>query len=259
MFLLDGQIDHAQDTGQAAYRILLPRSLMEKDPELLKLIDEPIVTRWIAHRRHIIAYPINNKTIYNISTAHPDEHLGVEESWTSKGSKEAMLQMWHDYCPRVQKMLNLVDSDEVLEWKLRVHHPLKTWVEGKVVLIGDASHPTLPHLAQGAAQALEDAAVMSVLLPKIKSREDIPKLLKLFEKARKARAEEIVEGAYQNGKRMHLASGAEAEARDRAFEAVKHGGPNPDATAAPATQGAPIFSEDEVSQMPFSPSGELSE
>ena len=154
---------------------------MEKDPELKPLIDEPVVTRWIAHRRHIIAYPIKNKEVYNISTAHPDEHLGVEESWTSKGSKEAMLRMWDDYCPRVQKMLHLVDADEVLEWKLRVHLPLVTWIEGSVFLLGDASHPTLPHLAQGAAQAVEDGAVLAALMGKLKTKEEVPALLALVE------------------------------------------------------------------------------
>lgn len=134
---------------------------MEQDPELLKLIDEPVVTRWIAQRRHIIAYPISDKQIYNISTAHPDEHLQATESWTSRGSKEDMLKVWADYCPRIQKMLDLVGTDEVMEWKLRTHTPLKTWIEGKVVLIGDSSHPTLPHLAQGAAQAVEVRRSMS--------------------------------------------------------------------------------------------------
>lgn len=109
MLALQGEIDEAQDTGQAAYRILLTREMMETDPELKKLIDEPVITRWIAHRRHIIAYPISNKNIYNISTAHPDEHL-VQESWTSKGSKDDMLKMWADYCPRMQKMLKMGES-----------------------------------------------------------------------------------------------------------------------------------------------------
>lgn len=106
MLALQGEKDEAQDTGQAAYRILIPREMMETDPELKKLIDEPVITRWIAHRKHIIAYPISNKMVYNISTAHPDEHL-VQESWTSKGSKEDMLKMWSEYCPRMQKMLNM--------------------------------------------------------------------------------------------------------------------------------------------------------
>lgn len=224
------------DTGQAAYRILIPRELMAKDPELLQVIDTPIITRWISHRRHIIAYPISNSTIYNISTAHPDAHIQASESWTSRGSKADMLKTWHDYCPRIQKMLQLVQEDEVVEWKLRVHAPLKTWTEGKVVLIGDASHPTLPHLAQGAAQAVEDSAVLAHLLCKVSSTTQIPEMLKLFERCRKTRCEELVDMAYQNGKRMHLASGAEMEERDKLFEAVRNGGPNPDKSVDPEVQ-----------------------
>jgi salicylate hydroxylase len=60
-----------------------------------------------------------------------------------------------EYYRLILGMYSSVSSDEVLEWKLRVHHPLTTWVKDSTVLIGDASHPTLPHLAQGAAQACE--------------------------------------------------------------------------------------------------------
>lgn len=78
--------------------------------------------------------------------------------------------------------------------------------------------------------------MLATLLPKAHSIEDIPAILHLFEKARKARAEEIVDGAYQNGKKMHLASGKDQEERDAAFRAVKHGGPNPDRSADPQVQ-----------------------
>ena len=124
----------------------------------------------------------------------------------------------------------------MLEWKLRVHSPLATWIEGKVILIGDASHPTLPHLAQGAAQACEDAAVIGTLFAHITHKAQIPATLRLVEKARKERAEQLVAAAHENGKAMQLMDGAAMEARDRAFEAVKHGGPNPDKTADPKVQ-----------------------
>lgn len=75
-------------------------------------------------------------------------------------------------------------NDSILEWKLRVHLPLTTWIEGNVVLIGDASHPTLPHLAQGAAQAVEDGAVLATLLAKMQSKDEIPRILALFEVSR---------------------------------------------------------------------------
>lgn len=73
-------------------------------------------------------------------------------------------------------------------------------------------------------------------------------MLKLFEKARKERAEQIVDGAYQNGKRMHLSSGAAAEERDAAFRKVRQGGPNPDKSADPETQSELL---DDTSAIPF--------
>lgn len=130
------------------------------------------------------SYPIANNTIFNMSTAHPDTHFTAEptSTWTSSnGSKSDLLDTFKTFCPRVQKLLNLVPEGNVLEWRLRVHLPLKTWVDGNVCLTGDAAHSTLPHLAQGAAQAAEDAAVLAVVLSKISKKEDIHKALKVYE------------------------------------------------------------------------------
>ena len=119
-----------------------------------------------------------------MSTAHPDTHFTAEptSTWTSNnGSKADLLDTFKTFCPRVQKLLNLVPEGNVLEWRLRVHLPLKTWVDGNVCLTGDAAHSTLPHLAQGAAQAAEDAAVLAVVLSRISKKEDVHKALKVYE------------------------------------------------------------------------------
>ncbi|KAF2015236.1 monooxygenase [Aaosphaeria arxii CBS 175.79] len=225
----------AKDSGQAAYRIMLTRDQMEHDPELLRLIDSDVVTRWIGEKRHIIAYPIHNKTIYNISTAQPDVNFAAAPSatYTTKGSKSAMLDVYKDFCPMIQRMLDLVPEGEVVEWKLRVHEPLSTWVHGTTALVGDACHPTLPHLAQGAAQAIEDAAVLGVTLAPKRiadgSPETINRALKIYEKVRKDRAEALVELAAENGRSMHLGAGKAKEERDKIFAALKTGkGPVPD-------------------------------
>jgi salicylate hydroxylase len=222
-----------KDTGQAAYRIMLRRDQMENDPELLELINGDKVTRWIGERRHIIAYPVSSKTIYNLSTTQPDVNFAAAPSatYTTKGSKTAMLSVYADFCPMVRRMLELVPEGEVCEWKLRVHAPLPTWVHGSVALVGDACHPTLPHLAQGAAQAIEDAAVLGVVLSRIpdQSPESINKALRVYEKVRKERAETLVDLAAASGKAMHLGEGQAKEERDRAFAALKSGkGPVPD-------------------------------
>ncbi|CZR67433.1 related to salicylate hydroxylase [Phialocephala subalpina] len=216
-----------QDTDQAAYRILLKREEIEHDPELLELIESERVTRWIGARRHIIAYPISNNRIYNISTTQPDTNFAAapSETYTTKGSKPAMLGVFADFCPKIQRMLSLVPDGEVCEWKLRVHAPLPTWIMGHVALVGDACHPTLPHLAQGAAQAIEDAAVLGVLLGKVREgRAGVGEVLRLYEEVRKERAEMLVEWAADSARELHLGSGKAKEERDKVFEELKKKG-----------------------------------
>jgi len=214
-----------QDTNQAAYRIMLTRDEMKHDPELLELIDGDRATRWIGEKRHIIAYPVSNKQIYNLSTAQPDTNFAAAPSatYTTKGSKAAMLSTFADFCPKVQRMLNLVPDGEVCEWKLRVHSPLPTWIHGCVALVGDACHPTLPHMAQGAAQAIEDAAVIAEALALMPARDPqtINKSLRVYEKIRKERAETLVEMAAASGRVLHLGESAAREERDRQFAAAR--------------------------------------
>lgn len=225
----------AKDSGQAAYRIMLTRDQMKHDPELLKLLNADTVTRWIGEKKHIIAYPIHNKQIYNISTAQPDVNFAgaPNTTYTTAGSKSAMMEVYGDFCPMIHRMLDLVPDGEVVEWKLRVHEPLSTWVLDSTALVGDACHPTLPHLAQGAAQAIEDGAVLGVTLSPKRiadcSPSTIHKALKIYEKVRKERAEALVELAAENGRQMHLGSGKAKEERDKIFAALKTGkGPVPD-------------------------------
>jgi salicylate hydroxylase len=222
-----------QDTNQAAYRIMLPRSSLQNDPELLELMDAEKVTRWIGEKRHIIAYPVSNHTIYNISTTQLDTNFAAapSETYTTKASKPAMLAVFSDFCPKIERMLNLVPDEEVCEWKLRVHAPLPTWIYGNVALVGDACHPTLPHLAQGAAQAIEDSAVLGFLLGKIKygkiEEKDGPgveEILRLYEDLRKERAEMLVEWAAASARELHLGSGKAKEERDKVFEELKKKG-----------------------------------
>ena len=222
-----GETAHVEDSGQAAYRIMLKREEIAHDPELLALLDADQMTRWIGERRHIIAYPVSSKTIYNISTAQPDVNFaaGPSATYTTKGSKSALLSVYADFCPKLQRMLELVPDGDICEWKLRIHSPLPTWVLGSVALVGDACHPTLPHFAQGAAQAIEDAAVLGVVLSRLSdtSKGSIHKALLVYEKVRKERAETLVEFAAQSGRVLHLGEGKAKEERDRQFATLYSG------------------------------------
>ncbi|KAJ7832752.1 salicylate hydroxylase [Mycena olivaceomarginata] len=237
-----------EDTGQAAYRIMLRRDQLEHDPELLSLLEANTTSRWIATGRQIIAYPISNHTILNIATTQPDTNFAAAPTatWTTRADKSAMLGVYADFCPRVVKLLRLVPGGEVCEWKLRVHHPLRTWVTGAVALVGDACHPTLPHLGQGAAQAIEDGVVLAVVVRQAGGREGFgevvarlrgapsphPHITKLNlafpQRLRKTRAESLVAEAAASGRVLLSADRATQAARDAAFRHVKEGGPNPD-------------------------------
>ncbi|KAJ7653942.1 salicylate hydroxylase [Mycena polygramma] len=219
MLARQGRDGEVKDTGQAAYRIMLHRNQLSRDPELLALVQSNTTFRWIGARRHVIAYPISGNTIFNISTAQPDTNFAAEPTalWTTRADKSAMLRVYADFCPLVVRMLELVPEGDVCEWKLRVYHPLKTWVEGNVALLGDACHPTLPHLNQGAAQAIEDGAVLAVVLSKLADKTTFtPVCLSTrcanysctaFPRLRKARAEHLVEEAAASGHALHLSSG----------------------------------------------------
>ncbi|KAK4235318.1 hypothetical protein C8A03DRAFT_36840 [Achaetomium macrosporum] len=249
-----GTESQEEDTGQAAYRIMLKRSEMEHDPEMLELLNSDTVVRWVGERRHIIAYPVSNKNIYNLSSAQPDTNFAsaTNATYTTKGSKSAMLKVFEDFCPLVHRMLNLVPDGEVCEWKLRVHKPLPTWVHGSVALLGDACHATLPHLSQGAAMAIEDGAVLAEVVSKIPADkihdpETITKTLKVYELLRKPHCSELVALAAYSGRILHLGEGKAKEERDREFRQNGKTGSVPDKWASPDVQKM-IYSHDWVKE-----------
>ena len=161
-----------------------------------------------------------------MSTIQPDRNFVQADTWTAKGDKIEMLNTFHDFCPRVQKLLNLVPEGDVLEWKLRVHKPLPTWVEGNAALIGDACHPTLPHIAQGAAQAIEDAAALGVILSKIEKVQDVHDALLVYQMLRKPRTDWAVQTAADNTKGLLVTDKASRDAEFAASQQDK--GKNPD-------------------------------
>ncbi|KAK5128204.1 hypothetical protein LTR85_002871 [Meristemomyces frigidus] len=222
--------DHATPTGDAAYRILIPKEKLEHDEYALGLLNQDVGMRWMGPGGHIMAYPVKNNTVYNMVLLHP-EKPNVDhqegESWTRQGDKKEMLDFYKDWCPEIRNMLSYVPEGDVKEWTLNSHQPLPSWVENKVVLIGDACHPMLPYVAQGAAQAIEDAGVLQCVLAK--SSTNVPLALHIYEEVRKARAEAIQGSAAATRKALHLPDGPEQQERDRKIsQAGKGEGENPD-------------------------------
>jgi len=204
--------------------------LMLQDPELRPFVETPEMTAWMAPGRHLMAYCIRAKKEYNLVLLHPDN--GSVESWTEEGSGDKMRADFADFEPRVQKLLSFVRS--TLKWRLMDRKPLPTWVhqKGRLVLLGDACHPMLPYRAQGAAIAVEDAAVIGALFSHVSSLSQVPALLRAYQDLRLPRATATQQSSRLNQKIFHLPDGPEQRARDEAMReamaAELEGRPIPD-------------------------------
>lgn len=222
-------------TGDAAYRILIPRSKVEGDANALQLLENSVGMRWMGPGGHVMAYPIRDNTLYNMVLLHPQKpqiyhETGlIENCWTCKGSKTDLLSFYSSWNPTINNLLHYVEDGEVIEWNLYSHPPLPTWTKGQCVLIGDAAHPMLPYVAQGAAQGIEDAGVLACCLSLFEFTSGerrgvgIEDRLKIFERVRKERAERVQNSASETRRVLHLPDGEEQRARDARMRGVGKG------------------------------------
>lgn len=229
MLALHGEEDKVRDTGDAAWRILIPAELIYKnnDADLIEMLDSQVGIRWIGPDGHIVSYPIRNKTFLNVVFLHPNKS-DKQESWKTKTDKKDMLEFYKNWNPQIKKLLSYVPDGEILEWSLCDSDQLATWVEGNVALMGDAAHPMLPYIAQGAAQAVEDSEVLAVCLAMIDTKNQIHAALKVYELVRKERAEIVQTAAVQLRRTLHLHDGQEQQDRDDLIRHGGKGGANPD-------------------------------
>ncbi|KAL5524213.1 hypothetical protein ACEPAF_9353 [Sanghuangporus sanghuang] len=236
----------AQHTGDAAYRTVIPTERMMEDEELRALVENPELTTWMGPGRHIMGYCISAKKGYNLVMFFPDR--GSEESYTAEGDVEEMRKDFADFEPRVRKLLQLVDR--TLMWRLDGREPLQTWLHsaGRLVLLGDACHPMLPYRAQGAAMAIEDAAVLGNLLSRLGpphvAGKHLVMLLKAYEKLRLRRTAETQETSALNKYTFHLDDGPEQEARDASMRRAMLAEERAEATETASTSASPTPTSD---------------
>ena len=229
LLLKNNVSDRIRDTGDAAWRVLIPaeRIYETHDNSLIEALESNVGLRWMGPGGHIMCYPIRNHQLLNLVLVHPDRQ-DTEESWTTKVNKSQMVKFYEEWNLRVRKLIDLVPDGEVWEWKLCDHASIPTWIEGHVALIGDAAHPMLPYVAQGAAQAVEDAAVLATCLSMIDTFDQIHLALKVYELIRKERAETVQLSATKTRQALHLSDGEQQRARDQMLRNIIHGGPSPD-------------------------------
>lgn len=173
----------------AAWRAIVPRETAP--PEL----QGEATGLWLGGGRHVVHYPIRGGTHLNVVAIVP-ERVG-DEDWGRLGEPAVLRAQFRDAAPALAELLGLPDS--WLVWSLTERPVARTMARGRVALIGDAAHPVLPFLAQGAALAIEDAAVLADCL----KTGEVPSALSAYAKARRARVARVQKAARGNGRTYH--------------------------------------------------------
>ncbi|KAI1443031.1 salicylate hydroxylase [Annulohypoxylon stygium] len=210
--LLTGQPDVPRDTGDVAYRIVLPGETLLADPDLADLITNPCTTSWCGPDAHLVGYPVRDGELYNLVVCATSYNETTDQVWVIKGDNSELCKRFANWEPRIQKLCAL--TGDFMKWRLCDLPDLSRWIHpsGKVMLLGDSCHPMLPYLAQGAAQSFEDAAVLRQLLA---TDMTLDKALERFEEIRKPRATLIQSKTREHQYILHINDGEEQELRDR--------------------------------------------
>ena len=174
----------------------------------------PVQTLWLGHRRHLVHYPVRGGQLVNLVAFSPAAD-DVVESWSAAGRPEDLAAEFAGWDPRLGELVGA--ADRVGRWSVLDRAPLRRWVSGRIALLGDAAHPMLPFYAQGAGQAVEDAAVIAVCLAS--GHHDLPAALERYERIRLPRASQVQEASRGRTAHHHLPDGPEQRARDAAFAA----------------------------------------
>jgi salicylate hydroxylase len=176
-------------TGQVAWRALIPC-----EPGAA-----PVAEVHMGPGRHLVSYPLRGGTMRNI-VAIEERAKWAEESWTLRDDSMDLRLAFAGFSPRVRGWLDHVEDPWL--WGLFRHKVAETWTHPKgVAILGDAAHPTLPFLAQGASMALEDAWVLADTLS---THDTLAAGLASYQARRKPRTSRIVAAANSNARAYHL-------------------------------------------------------
>jgi len=178
-------------TGQVAWRALVP-AVGGEPPE---------ATVWMGPGRHMVTYPLRGGSILNI-VAVEEREAWAEEGWHHSDDPANLRAAFKMYAPEARAILDRVDAVNL--WGLFRHPVAEQWHRAGAVILGDAAHPTLPFMAQGAVMALEDAWVLADSLNKM-GLVDGPAL---YQAKRRHRVINVIEAANRNAKNYHHANPA---------------------------------------------------
>ncbi|MGP3634198.1 FAD-dependent monooxygenase [Streptomyces sp. 24-1644] len=178
-----------------AYRGALPTERMTG--HMSRHAASEAVMVWAGPRMHLVQYPVRRGELYNqVAVFESDRYTPDSDDWGTEAELEARFT---DACPAVRDALPLISRDR--RWPLYDRLPIDTWAHGRIVLLGDAAHPMLQYLAQGACQALEDAVALGHALEQFADAGDA---FTAYARRRQERAARIQTNARRFGEICHL-------------------------------------------------------
>jgi len=192
-------------TGNVAWRGLVPA---ERLPAGLV---RPVAGVWWGPGKHFVHYYVRRGALVNCVCVVEKAGWKVE-SWTERGHHAELARDFAGWHEPIQRLIDNMDPDSCYRWALFDRPPMPRWSQGRVTLLGDACHPTLPFMAQGAAMAIEDGAVLARCLA---AGPDVAESLRRYESLRRARTARVQAGSRRNARVFHL-TGIGAWLRNRA-------------------------------------------
>src|SRR5687768_601773 len=182
--------------GTVAYRGLVGRE---------RLADWPMDRwqMWAGPSKHFLVFPVRRGEMVNYVGFVPADRA-MKESWSAPGDPDTLRREFDGWDPRIGSVLKQVD--QCFRWALYDREPLPTWTKGRLTLLGDAAHPMLPHLGQGANQSIEDGMALATILSQI-DNDAVPAALLAYERLRRERVADVQLGARQHGLRVDSLSG----------------------------------------------------
>jgi salicylate hydroxylase len=153
---------------------------------------------WAGPRKHFLVFPVRRAEMVNYVGFVPADQA-MKESWSAAGDPEVLRGEFEGWDPRIESVLRQVDK--CFRWALYDREPLPTWSNGRLTLLGDAAHPMLPHLGQGANQSIEDGMALATILSQVDNAA-VPAALLVYERLRRERVAEVQRGSRQHGLRV---------------------------------------------------------
>ncbi|TKW78376.1 MAG: 2-polyprenyl-6-methoxyphenol hydroxylase [Bradyrhizobium icense] len=180
--------------GSVAYRGVLPHRLIRDWPTDRWLM-------WLGKSKHFLTFPVRSGQLINYVGFVPAD-AEMKESWSAPGDPDLLRAEFEGWEPRIGELLGQVQN--TFRWALYDREPLPVWTKGRLTLLGDAAHPMLPHLGQGANQSIEDGMALATILAKA-DRTQVTPALQAYEQLRRERVAAVQRGARENGMRYDSA------------------------------------------------------